>query len=213
MAIEKLTSVQTVAEEFTEVASKTNELLEDYHIRQEDIEDYEVAHFGQNKFLISIIYMSSVLMGWTAKVALKLSTTLERGTTYRRKIAAIKLGLKVAVAMVTRFADVEILENIIALKNILVTGMKIIRKMGNTTVELLVLIRKFKSLAARKVSIAFAIAEIERGLFTANKVIKDASIALIVSLVHNKAFETISNTMGVKSIQFEALYNGVPIEE
>ena len=198
MAIEKLNTVQTVAEEFTEVASKTNELLDEYYIRQEDIEEYEVEHFGQNKFLISIIYMSTVLGGWTAKLALNLLTTIKRSTTYRRKIAAITLGLKVAAVMVTRFADVEILKNSIALKNSLRRLSTTFREMiidqqSKLSVGLLVLIGKFKSLATRKASISFVIAAVKRGLYKTNR--------------------KTSNVVDLKILQFVALYNGVPIEE
>lgn len=88
---EELTTVQTIADDQTEVASKTNTLLSTYKIDTDDIKGYEIEPFGSNKFLISVIYLLRYVQWFYAKIGL--TPILGRMIAIKRVISTIKVGL------------------------------------------------------------------------------------------------------------------------
>jgi hypothetical protein len=51
-----LSTIQTIAEDQTEVASKLETLLVDNSVDSSNIKTLEVAKYGENKFLIQVTY-------------------------------------------------------------------------------------------------------------------------------------------------------------
>ena len=93
--MEVLTTVQTIAEDQTEVASKMNTLMSDYQIRTDDIKAYDVSTFGANKFLISVVYILTQLSK-LGNVFIRLQIKLARKVSLNRKLSSI-FNLKVGV--------------------------------------------------------------------------------------------------------------------
>lgn len=192
MPYEELTTVQTVAEEFTEVASATNTLLDTYHVQQSDVVAYDVEPFGQNKFLISIIYLFKISEKFWDELGLK-SIGLTTLSTFNRALstsAALKSSLTVNPLTWNRIKTVSVV-----LKNSLSTLFNGARTFDAISIGLGVTLENFETLglAPRKTPISLVIGFV-RGLFEGSR--KPDNI-----------------TIGLSGITFSAWYNGVPIEE
>ncbi len=85
--MEVLTTVQTIAEDQTEVASKMNTLLSEYQIRTDDIKAYDIATFGTNRFLISVVYILTQLVN-LRNVFIRLRSKVVRIASLKRKLSS-----------------------------------------------------------------------------------------------------------------------------
>lgn len=92
--MEVLTTVQTIAEDQTEVASKMNTLLSEYQIRTDDIKAYDIATFGANRFLISVVYILTLLQR-LSNIRYALRANVVRIVSLKKKLSSrFKLGTK-----------------------------------------------------------------------------------------------------------------------
>ena len=210
---EELTTVQATAEEFTEVATKTSELLSTYNIQQSDIEGYQVAPFGQNKFLISIIYMFRTLGGWATGVGLKAPVLSRLFKAIKKQVNSV--ALKVS-AIVTLFKFSRTIESIIALKIAAMgTLMEISRKMETSAALLASDIILLYTKSAFRTNLGTIVLSMERGKHTANRIMPSLiSLSATVTEFYDKHsnIEPLSATAGIKAVSMDAWYNGVPIE-
>ena len=190
MPVEELTTVQDVAEDFTEVSATTTGLIDDYNIAHDDIVDYEITPFGQNKFLVTIIYLFRVSMYFWVTAGLK--NVLAHLVAYSRK-NSVSVALKVK-ALARLLAIVRAFSPAVALKNILVRNIYVRRAHAAVTVGLKVALANFEllCLAPKIAKTALKVVDLTR-LWTNNT--------------------KLSTLAGLKVKQIQAWYNGMPVEE
>ena len=183
--MEVLTTVQTIADDQTEVASKMNILLSEYQIRTDDIKAYDIATFGANKFLISVIYILTQLTK-LGNVFIRLQIKLARIISSKRKfssIANLRVSILGFVFGTSRRASAIV--NLVS---------KILRKINSGLKKLIVvnLVTKvpiYRLTVSRKIS--YILRMIEKKVFSAKR-----GQSLPLRLGKN----------------YHAWYNGVPIQ-
>jgi len=189
MPYEELITVQDIADDQTEVASKTTDLMTTYHIQADEIGDYEITPFGTNKFLITIIYLFKISEKFWDQLGLSGAMT-SISANVRSKVASIG---STVLSVATELAITRIKEPAIGIANTLARTIVESRTLDALLVGLAAEMASYETLglAPRRTPIAFAISAISRFIETQ----RSADNALV-------GF----------SLDFQAWYNGVPIE-
>jgi len=210
MPYEELTTVQTVAKDQTEVATKTNTLLSDYKIATDDIKSHSVAPFGANQFIISVIYLLRYVEILSQHARVGLTPLVKRSITKNKSIRTL-IGEKVLVIRTKTFG--RILRPLEGIANPLITVISDTvtyrRGLGPSTLGAVLLsLWEFTKtpltlLIGNTVTMAKAVASVRPN---SNLV----GLFIDTAYVYNAGVEKNRTTEGLL-IDTAAEYNGVPI--
>lgn len=193
MPYQQLTTVQDVADDQTEVASKLNTLISDNYVDTDDIQSVNITPFGENKFHILLTYIGTFWQRGTeslAKIGLEsvVDTTLE----ISRSVSSVLTGILSG----TIEKAIEIIRTIEAGMGLGISN-SILMELQRSTSAKTGLVQlgvdvQFMQKAPKKVLLGLLLSDIEKASEQSR-----ASLAI----------------QGISTPIFAAHYNGVPIEE
>lgn len=192
MPFEELTTVQTVAEEFTEVSTKTTELIDTYKIQQDDIASCNVEAFGQNKFLISIVYLFRISEKFWLSIGAAVVNGIGTLVEYTRG-KSVTIGLKLPILSKDPLTWNRIVRPFIGLTDSAISTLTRLRRTFDAVSEALAVTIEHFQYRVRITPVGLLMVSFAR-LFENARIKENLSVGLSIT-------------------QIEALYNGVPIEE